>query len=79
MSRRLAQTNFVRKTFFLLRYGLRGYTVRFPVWATDLCLLRNVQTGSGLHPAFYYVGTGVHSRGEKWPGSFATHSLPCNA
>jgi hypothetical protein len=33
-------------------------TVRIPVEARDSPLLRNVQTGSGHHPAYYSMGTG---------------------
>jgi hypothetical protein len=33
--------------------------VRFPAGVRDFSLPHNVQTGSGVHPAFYPVGTGA--------------------
>ena len=44
----------------VLRHGRFG--VRFPVGGKDVFLLRNVQTGSGDHPASYSTVTGVPSR-----------------
>jgi hypothetical protein len=38
-------------------YGL-DRRVRFPAGASDFSLLYNVQTGSGVHPASYTMGTG---------------------
>jgi hypothetical protein len=36
-----------------------GWTVQGsnPVWASDLSLLQNVQTGPGAHPSMYSVGS----------------------
>jgi hypothetical protein len=37
-------------------------------------LLHSVQTGSGIHPASYSMGTGALSPGIKWPGmELTTH------
>ena len=47
--------------------------VRVPIGATDFSLLRNVQTGSGVHPASHQMGTGVRSD-RLWGPS----SLPSN-
>jgi hypothetical protein len=50
-----------------LGYGLggRGVGVRFPAEARDFCLLHNVQTGSGAHPASYAMDTGDSFLGGK--------------
>ena len=37
---------------------------RIPVEAKDFSVIQNVQTGSGAHPAFYTMGTGVISQGK---------------
>jgi hypothetical protein len=42
-------------------------------------LLPSVQTGSGVHPASYPVGTGALSIGVKRPGYDADHSPPTSA
>jgi hypothetical protein len=46
-----------KEAYPVLRSG-----VRFPAEARYFCLLRNVQTGFGVHLAFFTVGTGVISR-----------------
>jgi hypothetical protein len=35
--------------------------VKFPAGERDFSLLYNVQTGSGLHPASYVIGSGAAS------------------
>jgi hypothetical protein len=42
--------------------------VWIPLSARDFPFLQTVQTGSGVHPASYSVGKGVHSRVAKRPG-----------
>jgi hypothetical protein len=44
-----------------LDFGLSG--VRFPPWAIDFSLLKDVQTYSGIHPASCSIRTGTLSRG----------------
>jgi hypothetical protein len=41
--------------------------------ATDYCLDDLAQTGSGVHPDSYTMGTGVLSSGVKQPGREAEH------
>jgi hypothetical protein len=53
--------------------------VQFPAGATDVYLLHSVQTGSGVHPASYPVGTGGVSSELERPGREADHSLQSNA
>jgi hypothetical protein len=50
--------------------------VRFPVGPGNFSLRHRVQTGSGVHPASYPMGTGALSLGVKWPGREADHSAP---
>jgi hypothetical protein len=47
-------------------YGLddRGVGVRVPVGAKIFSLLQVVQTGSGVHPTSYPMGTGGKAAGE---------------
>jgi hypothetical protein len=42
-------------------------------------LLHIVQTRSGVHPTSYKMRTGALSRGVKWQGREADHSLPTSA
>jgi hypothetical protein len=51
-------------------YGLndRGVGVRVPV-GSKFSLLHIIQTGSGVHPASYSMGTGVSFPGGKAPGA----------
>lgn len=42
--------------------------VWIPVRTRDFLLLQTVQTGSGVHPSSYSMGTGVFSRGAQQPG-----------
>jgi hypothetical protein len=53
--------------------------VRFPAGARDFSLLHSMQTGSGVHPASYPVGTEGSFPGVMRPGREAHHSLPSNA
>jgi hypothetical protein len=41
--------------------------------------LHAIQTGSGVHPASYPMGTGDPFPGVKWPRREADHSPPTNA
>jgi hypothetical protein len=50
--------------------------VQFPAQAIDFFLLQNDQNGSGSHPAFYSVDTGVLSPGIKQVGYAVDHSPP---
>jgi hypothetical protein len=62
-------------------YGLDdrgGAGVRVPVGKT-VSLLHLVQTGSGIHPTSYKMGTGVSSPGVKRQGREADHSPPTSA
>ena len=43
-------------------YGVYAMGVRIPAGVKDFSLLQNVQTGSGVNQASYFVGTGVLSR-----------------
>ena len=49
---------------------------RIPVGERDFSLLRNVQTGSGTHPASCSVGTEVLLRGQSGLGCAAKYSPP---
>ena len=53
--------------------------VRIPTGASDFSPLRNVQTGSGAHPATCLVRVRVLFREVKWPGREAKHLLPSSA
>jgi len=44
----------------------RGIGVQFQVEQRNFSVLRNIRTGSGIHPGFYLVGAG---------GSFATDKV----
>jgi hypothetical protein len=44
------------------RLDNQGFRVRVPV-EQEFSLLQIVQTGSGVHPTSYPMGTGAHSRG----------------
>jgi hypothetical protein len=61
-------------------YGLddRGVGVRVLV-GQEFSLLRVVETGSGVHPTSYPVGTGALSPGVKRQGREADHSTPAIA
>jgi hypothetical protein len=48
-------------------------------WGQEFSLLHVVQIGSGVHPAFYPMGTGAHSPGVNWTGRAADHSPPTSA
>jgi hypothetical protein len=54
-----------------LGYGLddRGSRVRFPAGAGNFSLHYRVQTGSGVHPTSYPIGTGVSFPGGKAAGA----------
>jgi hypothetical protein len=63
-------------------YGLddRAIEVRSPTGAEDFPSSPCVQTGSGVHPAFYLMGTGGSFPGGKArPGRDADHSPPSSA
>jgi hypothetical protein len=48
--------------------------VQFPAGVRDSSVLRNIQTGSGTHPASYIMGTEVPSRGlSGWGMMLTTH------
>jgi hypothetical protein len=47
-------------------------------WGQEFLLLRFVQTGSGVHPTSYPMGTGGSFPGVKRPGREADHSPPTN-
>jgi hypothetical protein len=53
------------------------YFVRY--LTTKYLLLRVVQTGSGVHPTSYTMGTGSPFPGVKRPGREADHSPPTSA
>jgi hypothetical protein len=54
--------------------------VRFPTGAEDFFYSPCVQTGSGVHPTSYPMGTGGPFPGGKaWPGRDADHSPPSSA
>jgi hypothetical protein len=58
----------------------RAIGVRSPAEAEDFSSNLCVQTGSGAHPAFGKMGTGVPSPGGKArPGRDADHSPPSSA
>jgi hypothetical protein len=61
----------------LLRHFATGWTagVQFPA-GQGFPVRYNVHTGSGAHPAFCPVVTGVLSSGIKRPGRVANNSLP---
>jgi hypothetical protein len=63
-----------------VHFGLedREVGVRVPV-DQEFSLLHIVQTGSGVHPTSYRMGTGGPYLGVKWPGSEADHSPPTSA
>jgi hypothetical protein len=48
-------------------------------WGQEFSLLHVVQTGSGVHPTSYTMGTGGSFPGAKRPGSEADHSPPTSA
>jgi hypothetical protein len=48
--------------------------MRLKLELQDLAVFRNVQTGSGVHPAHYEVGTGSLSLGVKRREREADHS-----
>jgi hypothetical protein len=50
--------------------------VLLPAGARKLSLVHSVQTGSGVHPASYPVGTGISSDGVKRRGREADLSPP---
>jgi hypothetical protein len=58
-----------------------GWTarVRFPAEKRKCSLLHGVQTGSGVHPASYPMGTGALSQEIKRPRREADHSPPSTA
>jgi len=56
------------------RSGRTKGNVSILVMGDRLSVLRNIQTGSGSHPAFYSVATGV-----KRPGRDTDHSPPSSA
>jgi len=49
------------------------------VQARDFSLLQNVQNGSGSHPAFCSIDTGVLSPGTEQVGCAIYHSPPSSA
>jgi hypothetical protein len=53
-----------------LRTGRNGIPI--PAGATDLTRLRNVQTVSAAHPAFYLIDMGASSLGSKADHSFSS-------
>jgi len=55
------------RLWWLRRAGIDR--VRIPVGAKYLSLLQNVQPGSGAHPASYFMGTGIVSRGQTCRGA----------
>jgi hypothetical protein len=55
-----------------------GAGVRVPV-GKKISLLQLIQTGSGVHPAFYKMGTGGSFPGVKRQGRESDHSLPTSA
>jgi hypothetical protein len=57
----------------------RGSWVPFPVGAGNFSLHHRVQTGSGVHPASYLMGTTGSFPGVKQPGREAEHSPPSSA
>jgi hypothetical protein len=57
----------------------REFRIRLPIGERDLSPLHNVQTGCGVHPALYTMGTGAVSPGVKRQGHEADHSAPSNA
>jgi hypothetical protein len=71
-------------TFTLHQLLLRGgiatdYVLDESRWGQKCSFLRVIQTGSGVHPASYAMGTGALYRGGKRPGREAHHSLPTSA
>jgi hypothetical protein len=48
-------------------------------WGQEFSLLHVIQTGSGVHPTFYPLGTWGSFLGVKWPGREADHSPPTSA
>jgi hypothetical protein len=48
-------------------------------YGQEFSLLHVAQTGSGVHPNYYPMGTGASFPGVKPPGREANHSLPANA
>jgi hypothetical protein len=54
-------------------YGLEDRRVK------EFSLLHVLQTGSGVHPTSYAMGTGAHYPGVKWLGREADHSPPASA
>jgi hypothetical protein len=57
----------------------RGSRVRFPAGAGNFSVHHRFQTGSGVHPAFYPMGTRGSFSGSKAAGHEADHSLPSSA
>jgi hypothetical protein len=45
----------------------------------EFLLLQVVQTGSGIHPTSYPMGTGGYFNGVKLQGGETNHSLPASA
>jgi hypothetical protein len=70
-------------TQFHINFILIIPMIRIPAGTRDSSLLQTVQTGFGVHPASYSLGTGgLFSLGEgdvKWPGRQADHSPPSSA
>jgi hypothetical protein len=57
----------------------RGTRVRLPAGAGNFSLYHRVQNGSGVHPAFYPMGSRGSFLGVKRPRREADHSPPSNA
>jgi hypothetical protein len=72
---------FIWHTYLTTARLATGWTigVRFTVGAGSLSLLHRVQTGSGLHPASYSMGTGGSFPGGKAAGAEADHSTPSSS
>jgi hypothetical protein len=57
-----------------------GYGLEFESrWGKKFSFLHIVQTGSGVHPTSYKIGTGGSFPGVKRQGREADHSLPTSA
>jgi hypothetical protein len=51
------RSNFLKYVLFYHALDDRGSRVRFPTRAGNFSLHHRVQTGSGVHPASYLMGT----------------------
>jgi hypothetical protein len=74
-------------TLLIKYYTIKNFTIYVTIegsgfesrYGPEFSLLQVVQTGSGVHPTSYPMGTGGSFPGVKRPGREADHSPPSSA